>query len=596
LLLVASASADSVTYQANPQHSGAVDDGPTPPLGIRWAWNLNGPASYPVVAGGKVYVAARDLTNQSYGTTLYTFDAQTGTLAWSRPLSGTYWFAALAYDAGRLFVLNFDGILSAFDANTGAALWGKQMPGQYAFTAPPTAYSGTVYVGGAGSGGTVYAVRETDGTVLWTGSVMNGDDSSPAVDSTGMYVNYACNQAYSFTLGGSLKWHHDSSCEGGGGATPVLYDGKVWIRDGGANLILDTATGSELGSFASGTPPVFAGGVGVFLQGGTLAGERMSDRVPLWSFQGDGELRREPLTSGGVVYALSESGNLFGLNRDSGSLVWSDCLPDSNHTTEYQSGPPGGMGAGGGLLVVPSGRYVVAYESRPGAASYICAGTQPATGPAQVAGTSGTPAPPAPQPSSGAVAGAQASSVTLSASKANIRFGQVVTLRGKAAPGAQVDLQSDAFPTDAFLPRKSTTVAADGSFSFRVRPDRNTAFKAVSGGVESAATIVYVDVGGSLRGRAASNGRWRLTSVVLGPRDLPYKRKRIYFYAISKSGKSASRLASRRLAGKNGTFTASVTTPVRVKHYAVCIRERKPDAWGRPLAVDKVCGARRLKL
>jgi hypothetical protein len=184
----------------------------------------------------------------------------------------------------------------------------------------------------------------------------------------------------------------------------------------------------------------------------------------------------------------------------------------------------------------------------------------------------------------------------LSASKANIRFGRVVTLRGKAAPGAQVDLQSDAFPTDAFRPRKSTTAAADGTFSFRVRPDRNTAFKAVSRGLESAATIVYVDVGGSLRGRAASGGRWRLASIVLGPRDLPYKGKRMYFYAISKSGKSASRIGSKRLAGKNGKFTASVTTRVRVKHYAVCTRERKPDAWGRPLSVDKVCGARRLRL
>jgi outer membrane protein assembly factor BamB len=410
-----------------------------------------------------------------------------------------------------------------------------------------------------------------------------------------MYVNYACNQAYSFTLGGSLKWHHDSSCEGGGGATPVLYDGKVWIRDGGANLILDAGTGSETGSFASGTPPVFAGGVGVFLQGGTLAAERMSDRVPLWSFQGDGELRREPLAANGVVYALSESGNLFALSRDSGALVWSDCLPDSNTTTQYQSGPPSGMGVGSGLLVVPSGRYLVAYESKPGAASYVCAGTQAATGPTQVAGTTGTTAPPSP-PSAGTVAGAQSSSVSLSASRSSIRFGQVVTLRGKAAPGARVELQSDAFPTDAFRPRKSTTAAADGSFSFRVRPDRNTAFKAVSDGVASAATIVYVDVAGGIRGRAAANGRWRLTSVVVGPRDLPYGRKRIYFYAISKSGKSASRIGSHRLAGERGRFTASVTTTVHVRHYAACVRERTPDAWGRPSPVDKVCGARRMKL
>jgi hypothetical protein len=409
-------------------------------------------------------------------------------------------------------------------------------------------------------------------------------------------VNYACNQAYGFSLAGALKWHHDSSCEGGGGATPVLYDGKVWIRDGGANLVLDAASGSEVGAFASGAPPVFSGGIGLFLAGGTLAAERMSDGVPLWSFKGDGELQREPLEVNGVAYALSESGNLFALGRGNGALVWGDCLPDANTTTQYQSAPPAGMGAGGGLLVVPSGRYLVAYESRPGAPSYVCAGTQPATGPPQAAGTSGTTAPPGAAPSAQSVAGAQASSVSLTASKRDIHFGQGVTLSGKAAPGSQVDLQSDAFPADAFASRKSTTASSDGSFSFRVRPDRNTAFKAVAGGVESAALVVYVDVAGGIRGRAAAGGRWRLTSIVLGPRDLPYKGKRLHFYAISKDGRTARRIGAKRLSGSRGTFKAALTTRIRVKHYAVCIREPKPDAWGRPLAIDRTCGARRLKL
>ena len=154
----------------------------------------------------------------------------------------------------------------------------------------------------------------------------------------------------------------------------------------------------------------------------------------------------------------------------------------------------------------------------------------------------------------------------------------------------------DAFPTDAFTPRKSPTAAADGSFSFRVRPDRNTAFKAVADGVASAATVVYVDVAGGIRGGPAPNGRWRVTSVIVGPRDLPYRGKRVYFYAISKSGRSATRIGSRRLAGSSGSFRASITTTVRVRHYAVCVREPTPDAWGRPLPVDKVCGARRMKL
>jgi len=46
-----------------------------------------------------------------------------------------------------------------------------QLPGQYAFSSPPTAEGGFVYVGGAGDGGTVYAVDEKNGAVVWTENV-----------------------------------------------------------------------------------------------------------------------------------------------------------------------------------------------------------------------------------------------------------------------------------------------------------------------------------------------------------------------------------------------------------------------------------------
>src|SRR4051794_34279328 len=173
--------ADSVAYQVNPQHTGAQDaDSLTPPLGIRWGWNLGGPTSYPVIAGGKVFVTSRDLSNPSYGTTLYAFDQQTGTLAWSRSITGAYWWATSTYEAGKLFVLNEDGVLRAFDASNGAALWGKQMPGQYAFTGPPTAYNGVVYLGGAGSGGAGLAPGGGGGARPWGGAGVEGGGSPPA--------------------------------------------------------------------------------------------------------------------------------------------------------------------------------------------------------------------------------------------------------------------------------------------------------------------------------------------------------------------------------------------------------------------------------
>src|SRR5262249_19873982 len=152
-------------------------------------------------------------------STLYAVDQTTGNVVWSQAISGTYSFAAAAYDAGRIFVVNSDGLLLTFDADTGAPGWSVKLPVQYMFTSPPTAANGVVYVGGAGSGGTVYAVDEQTGNLLATQSVMNGDDSSPALSDDSVFVSYACNQAYGFTKTTLAPlWHYSTFCEGGGGA------------------------------------------------------------------------------------------------------------------------------------------------------------------------------------------------------------------------------------------------------------------------------------------------------------------------------------------------------------------------------------------
>jgi outer membrane protein assembly factor BamB len=164
-------------------------------------------------------------------------DEHTGTTVWSAALPGTYGFAYAAYDSGKVFVVhfdgfNFDGLMEAFDGATGNPLWSVNLSGQSSFSSPPTAVNGIVYTGGAGSGGTVYAVEETNGAVLWTMPVENGDSSSPAVTQGKVFVSYACPQSYAFNaVSGQQLWHYNSCCEGGGGATPVVHAEQVYVRD-----------------------------------------------------------------------------------------------------------------------------------------------------------------------------------------------------------------------------------------------------------------------------------------------------------------------------------------------------------------------------
>ena len=153
-----STGSQAVAYQINPAHTGSQSDTVAPPLVKRWSRDLGGPISYPLIAEGKVFVTVR-IQNQTGPSVskLYALDASTGATAWGPiDLAGTRGWSASAYDAGRIFALNYDGDLRAFDAASGALFWEKQLmtgPNQvWAFDSAPTALSGFVYTAGARNG------------------------------------------------------------------------------------------------------------------------------------------------------------------------------------------------------------------------------------------------------------------------------------------------------------------------------------------------------------------------------------------------------------------------------------------------------------
>ena len=356
----------SVTWQNDLVHDGFDPTSPlVPPLTLRWSRDFSATGvvsiSYPLIAQGFVFVTT-ETTNQS--GKLIALNEHTGATIWSANIGGTYGVGYAAYDSGKVFVVNFDGLMKAFDAANGTLLWSVNLPGQYAFTSPPTAVNGIVFTGGAGGGGTVYAVNETNGAVLWTMSVENGDNSSPAVILGSVFVSYACPQAYAFNaVTGQLLWHRSSCCEGGGGATPVVHAAQVYVREsyctpGTNGLVLNPDTGTLIRGFNSDTAPAFLGNLALYLQSGTLRGVNAQNGQVLWSFGGDGGLFLAPLVVKQTIYIGSSSGVLYGLNG-SGQQIWSTNVgapipnPDGDITT--------GLGAGDRLLVVPATSVLAAY-------------------------------------------------------------------------------------------------------------------------------------------------------------------------------------------------------------------------------------------
>jgi len=350
--------APSVAMQIDAAHDGVQADGhPLPPLRRRWAVDLGQATSYPLIAGGKVFVIVRNPT--AYGDRIVALDEATGATTWERSIGGTYWWAGAAYDAGKVFTVNGDGVMSAFDATSGASLWSKQLPGQYSFSSDPTAINGVVYTGGAGSGGTLYAVREDTGAVQWTSSVANGDDSSPAVAGNSVFVSYACPNVYAFNKdSGALQWTNHPGCSGGGGATPVFANGRLYVRDNSSGYVFDAASGQTLDSFTSSVAPAVASDLGYRLNGGALEAFDAATGVTRWTYNG-AMLSTPPVVVGDTVYAGGGS-KIYGLDRHSGAVVWSDDVGAA--LSPADPGPTPGLGAGDGLLVVPASGKVVAYE------------------------------------------------------------------------------------------------------------------------------------------------------------------------------------------------------------------------------------------
>ncbi len=360
----------SVAYQMDATHDGDQPNEtlPTSPV-EKWSDDFGGSVSYPLIVGDRVFVTVSGNGQGGYGSELYALDASNGDSLWGPiELGGTYFRAGIAYDNGLVFAVNSDGQLTAFAAATGYEDWQTSLPGQYSFTSAPTASGGVVYVGGAGGGGTLYAVNESNGELLWTGSVENGDQSSPVVTSTGVYVSYACEQTYDFAPStGDLIWHHSTDCEGGGGRTPVLYNGNLYVRDdaGMAPAILSAATGADLGGYSSTTAPAFDNSLEFTMNNGTLSALQASTGAGMWSQTADGSLDSAPIVVGGKVYVAGSSGLVASFSESTGVETWSAnagspiTAPDEHNVSDELTG----LAAGDDLLVVPASDTLVAFGS-----------------------------------------------------------------------------------------------------------------------------------------------------------------------------------------------------------------------------------------
>jgi outer membrane protein assembly factor BamB len=581
VLLLSAASArastpSTVTLRGDATHDNRVTGAPEPGLGIRWAAALGRAVSYPVVAEGRVFVTVR-ADSEAYGTELVALDLQTGAVQWRLPVAGTYYWSALAYGDGRLYLVNFDGQLTALTPATGASQWSVKLS-QYSFSTPPVAFDGHVYLTGSGSGTTLYAVRGSDGALAWAKELPSGA-GTPAVDASTVHVSMACAHAMAFDrASGAVRWEHHGDCTGGGEATPALHAGRMYPL-GGNPAIYDAATGAVAGTAGAGTP-AFADGAAYFsaLTGGVFA-VNAENWGPRWA-AAVGANGDAPLLSANHLYVGSEDGYVAALSRTDGVVRW--CAATGQPvvgSTGNVDRPDSGLGAGDGFLVVPAGGSLIAYGPG-GVAPPVCANIAV------------TPPPPA---------------LAIDTTEREVVQGRATEIGGTLSgtlvlAGVAIAVQRDVWPFDGrWLPETTAKTGADGTFRFSVRPRRNTRYRAVAVGLTSGEATVYANLAATLRRSSPRGPSFRSTLTLRAPRGARLGARRASLYVLRAGTRTARRVASPRLRRvRSGVFTAAATLrylrPKRATVVIACYRERRPDAWGKPLPIDTACGARTLRL
>ena len=351
-----------MTFQGSVRHDGYSDTAlPNSPK-RRWGRRFDGAVSYPLIARGRVVVEAFSRRPKP-GARLFGLRAADGRPIWSHALGDSH--AGLAYDAGRVFVIESEGHLSAFAIATGRRLWEREMPNFSGYGSPPVAAKGLVYLAGGQFGQDVYALSAADGRIVWEAGTVG--DSSPALSDDTVFVSGDCGTNAFDRLTGAPRWSN-VECSGGGTSTPVFQADRVWVKDAGSEIepnpgvVLDAATGTAVRRFSAGTVPAFRGNIGVFVHQRRLVAENASTGATVWRFTGDGLLSSAPLIVRGRAFVGSLKGRLYALRLASGHVVWKRGVGSAlEGPKEDFTSSSSGLAAGEGRLVVPAGDTLVAF-------------------------------------------------------------------------------------------------------------------------------------------------------------------------------------------------------------------------------------------
>ncbi len=339
-----------LTHLRNNPFENSVSPANVGNLHLKWSAPIGSQpegAPSPVYYNGTVYIATLhgtlDAYNASTGNLRWQFDTGTTFANLSSPVidptTNTVFFGTLG------FLEEQDhGVPSPFfalDAQSGQLLWSVIIPSDdYAF---PTLAFNTIFVGISNEGGgSLLAIDETSGSVLWQFKANGGVWGAVGVDSkTNTIFTGSGNpgdQVFALNPAtGAVKWQHTIVSPGHDddiGAAMAVANGMVYVDSkNGYMYALNESDGTQvwqtrigansIGNVSSPAVDTANGFVYVGSLNNYLYALNATTGVILWRTQTGGQVFSSPALANGVVYFASNDGKFYAVDATTGARLWS---------------------------------------------------------------------------------------------------------------------------------------------------------------------------------------------------------------------------------------------------------------------------------